>query len=485
MPELPEVETVVRLLRKRLVSARLIRSDWRVPSMVKGTIPFFKTTFESHSIHDVTRRGKYILIHFDHGWTLVSHLRMEGKYVEKNEANLPISKFAHVSFYFQDGRRFDYEDVRKFGTFEAVETSHCESLPSLHQLGPEPFDIHDRKAFYPRIQRSQRPIKSILLDQTIISGLGNIYVDETLFAARIHPLTPGSRVSNIQIDAILDHSQRILKDAIADGGTRIRSYASGEPIDGQFVLKIQAYQRTGQPCSRCQHRIARITVGGRGTHFCPRCQHDPRYPYVIGITGSMASGKTTLLSQLASNGLATLSADAIVKKLYQKRTIQTQLQRWVGHDVIKDKKVDSQKLLTWLIHDVHHAKKLEAWLHPLVLKQIDTWLQKQKGVVAIEIPLLFQSDADVYCDTIIGVESSQATLLDRLPKRYPMHNLEPYLLLNERNDWFKYRPFIDHVFENNGRLEDFLASIHQWYQDFITALPGQDNGGFQTPPVTK
>ena len=469
MPELPEVETVVRLLNRQLAGATIDHVEWKVPSLLKGNIHTFSSLFHHQTITSVTRRAKYILIHFHHGYTLVSHLRMEGKYREIVDNQSTPSPYAHVLFYLKDGRRIDYQDVRKFGTFEFIKSENLHQLKSLAQLGPEPFDITDIHAFHAQLSKSSRSIKSILLDQTFISGLGNIYVDETLFAAFIHPGTQGKELSLIHVESLIKESQRILKEAIESGGSRIRSYSSGQPMDGQFNLKINVYQKHGTPCPRCHHRLARTVIAGRGTHFCPRCQHDSYIPFVVGITGSMASGKSTFLQRALSEGYPVLSADDLVHSLYQKPSIQRQLKHLIHPNVIQNKHVNGSFLLEWLLQASSHVKKLEAWLHPRVINSIVNWLKKQNTIAFVEIPLLFQSHADAFIDFIVAIDRPFEERKKTIQSRHPNRRWEPYVLLDEKNMWKQYRPFIDRIIENEGSLEAFHQRIHDLLQSAIAA----------------
>jgi formamidopyrimidine-DNA glycosylase len=370
MPELPEVETVVRHLYDRFAHAVIDHVYVRLPKMIQTPIDAFSSLLQGGKIESIVRRGKYILIHFNNGYTLVSHLRMEGKYVERSHQDAPLSPHAHLSFYLQDGRRLDYEDVRTFGTFGLYQTHEVMQSPSLNKLGPEPLSLDDASWLYSRFQTVKKSIKATLLDQTIIAGIGNIYADEILFATEIHPLTRAHQLTLQQCEHMLVNMKRILTQAIHDGGTRIRSYQSGQAIDGQFILNIHAYGQEGKPCVRCHHRIHKITVVGRGTHFCPTCQHDPHLPYIIGVTGSIAAGKSTLLNLANEHGFHTLKADDIVKKLYTNKTILKRIQQNFDPTFVDNHHLNSQALLEYLTQSTAHRQRYEKWLHPLVKQAI-------------------------------------------------------------------------------------------------------------------
>jgi DNA-formamidopyrimidine glycosylase/dephospho-CoA kinase len=478
MPELPEVETVVRVLRHHLIGAIIDDVTVRHVPMFKGTITDFKKHFLHQSITDIGRLGKFILLHFEHGMTLVSHLRMEGKY-KINDASVPPSRYAHVSFHLTDGRRIDYEDVRKFGTFEWIETRDLRRLKSLSALGIEPALVTDVASIHKAFHRSSRPIKSLLLDQTILLGLGNIYADETLFASKIHPLTRGCDLTYDATALMIQHAVIILNQAIEAGGTRIRSYSSGQAIDGQFVLNIRVYQQDGRPCQRCHHRIAKIVVAGRGTHYCPSCQHDPRFPYIIGVTGGMASGKSTLLRVADTMNIPTYRADSIIHDLYKKKTIQKTLQSLIDPHLFKHGILQRDRLLDVLVSHPKLRKKLEDFMHPLVLHALQKKIHKHRGVVVVEIPLLFQSGADAWIDTIIGISVPQAIQHVRIQARHP-HQTEAYLALAETNDWASYRSMVQHILVNDQSLAKFETDCANVLQTIIKALPREHTRGVQT-----
>ncbi len=189
MPELPEVETVRRGLQKLVLGQKIARVEVLYPKMIVGDADDFRAKLKDQTLENIQRRGKYLLFRFSNGLTVVSHLRMEGKFYVK-EATDPVDKHTHVIFYLTDGRQLRYNDVRKFGRMQLVQTGSEEDLPGLAKLGPEPvaetFKVAD---FYQKLQKKKKNIKTALLDQTLVTGLGNIYVDEVLWQSKIHPQT--------------------------------------------------------------------------------------------------------------------------------------------------------------------------------------------------------------------------------------------------------------------------------------------------------
>lgn len=272
MPELPEVETVRRGLLK-LVQGKTVK-DVKVlyEKMILGDVAEFEKTLQGKTLETVDRRGKYLLLRFSEGWTVVSHLRMEGKFYVK-PANEPLEKHTHVVFTFEDNKQLRYNDVRKFGRMQLLKTGTEDQLKSLQKLGPEPtaktFDVD---VFYQQLQKKKKALKTALLDQTLVTGLGNIYVDEVLWQSKLHPLTPCSAVTFEQVKFLHDNIIEELARAIKAGGTTVRSYTDAFEKSGAFQFELDVYGRTGKPCPRCQTPIEKIVVGQRGTHYCPQCQ---------------------------------------------------------------------------------------------------------------------------------------------------------------------------------------------------------------------
>jgi formamidopyrimidine-DNA glycosylase len=469
MPELPEVETVVRTLRPILIGSTIESMTFRYAKMIHPTPAIFEKKLNGQSFTNIERIGKFIIFFFSNQSVVVSHLRMEGKFIELKNPLDPLTRFAHLVFHLNDGRRLVYDDMRKFGTFTLTSAKTYLDLPSLKNLGKEPLTPLDPLPILAKINASRRPIKSILLDQRILLGLGNIYADEVLYAAKIHPLKKGTQLTLEETKSMLFHSEKILKAAIASGGSRIRSYRSGSPIDGEFTLNIQAYGREGEPCHRCHHRLDKITVGGRGTHYCPRCQHHPDLPFVIGVTGTIATGKSTLVSVGASLGFHIIDADQIVHRVYQTKPAISFIKRLFPFVVI-DQKIDRRQLLKAMIEQPKGYQKLIQWLFPLVKSIILHELLKTKSkAVMIEVPLLFQGNLDAYCDVIIGVDMDASKQKRRLQQRVG-DLAEPLWILNERNHYHDFQSYLDVRLTNDGSLTTWQQQAKQALSPFIKYL---------------
>lgn len=273
MPELPEVETVKRTLNQLVIGKTVASVEVRWPHIIRRPQDCrqFARLLKGETLHHVGRRGKFLLLCFDHE-VVVSHLRMEGRYrLEPDEA--PVDRYTHVIFHFTDGTALRYRDVRKFGTMHLFQKGReWDSLP-LSKLGPEPFSPEFTESFLrSACRKTTRAIKPLLLDQTAVVGLGNIYVDESLFRARIHPLAPAAELTDNQLAALREAIVETLREAVRMGGSSVRTFVNGQGEMGFFQQKLCVYGREGQPCVRCGTAIDKIRVGGRGTHFCPVCQ---------------------------------------------------------------------------------------------------------------------------------------------------------------------------------------------------------------------
>ncbi len=271
MPELPEVETVRRTLKPAVIGKTFHTIDVRFARMVLPETPeSFTERLKGQTINDIKRLGKYLIFVLSQD-TLLVHLRMEGKFFIK-PSSVPISKHEHVIFYFTDQTSLRYDDVRKFGTLTIKKPADVYITPPLSLLGYEPHHPHLTVAYLKEKFASTRMIKPVLLDQTIILGLGNIYVDEVLFCAKIKPTQRAHRLSKNTIDKIITCAEKVIDKAIALGGSSIRSYTDSLGVTGRFQNELMVHLRQGEPCKVCATPIVKTKVAQRGTYYCPRCQ---------------------------------------------------------------------------------------------------------------------------------------------------------------------------------------------------------------------
>lgn len=278
MPELPEVETVVRDLRAHGLEKAVISSvDVRWPRTIAAGSPARVTgQLRGRRIDRISRRGKYIILSLDDGNHLQIHLRMTGKFRFARQGETP-GKHDHVVINLVDGRSLYFNDTRKFGRFRLVAAAE----EGLDALGPEPLgDAFTLESFRDRLKGKTRMIKPLLLDQTVVAGLGNIYVDESLWRARIHPERCAGTLTGAEIRRLHQAIREVLHRAVENCGTTLgageANFYSVAGRRGRNADELDVFRRTGLPCPRCDHKIVRTVVGQRGTHLCPKCQKPVR-----------------------------------------------------------------------------------------------------------------------------------------------------------------------------------------------------------------
>ncbi|MFS0673043.1 DNA-formamidopyrimidine glycosylase [Ornithinibacillus sp. 179-J 7C1 HS] len=273
MPELPEVETIRNTLKRFVLNRTIdeVNVYWGKIIKKPDDVEHFKQLLIGQTIQDIKRKGKFLLFELDN-YTLISHLRMEGKY-SVHYKDEPVKKHTHVIFSFTTEEELRYNDVRKFGTMHIVNKGEEFIQKPLNQLGPDPFD-EDFTAdyFYKKLKSTNRSIKAVLLDQSIVAGLGNIYVDETLFKARVHPLRKANKLTKKEVQEIRKQAILTLEEAVAQGGTTIRSYVNSQGEMGMFQQELSVYGQENKECPNCGKSITKMKVGGRGTHVCLNCQ---------------------------------------------------------------------------------------------------------------------------------------------------------------------------------------------------------------------
>jgi len=274
MPELPEVETVVRSLEKNLAGLIITSVNILMPKIIRYPKPenFVEQLVGRQIQKKLGRRGKYILIHLSGGLTLVIHLRMTGRLVYC-EKDYPVEKHTHVIFHLDNGKQLRFSDIRQFGRMQLVPSAGIEALAGIKDLGPEPLDENFTREYLKKeLRRRRTRIKPLLLDQEFIAGLGNIYADEALFRAKVHPERLAADLNAREVAALHKGIVEVISGGIEHRGTTFRDYVDGEGRSGSFQYHLKVYNREGLPCSRCGSPITRIKVAGRSSYFCPSCQ---------------------------------------------------------------------------------------------------------------------------------------------------------------------------------------------------------------------
>jgi formamidopyrimidine-DNA glycosylase len=291
MPELPEVETVRLGLKKLLVGKQLdnIKHDW--PKSFPNAVTDVENFAIGKNIINIRRRAKVLIIDLNSQYSFVIHLKMTGQMVFRSEAynfgaghpndsligNLP-DKSTRVDIAFTDGSHLFFNDQRKFGWMRLMPTTMIQELDFFKKVGPEPLS----KSFTPAVlverlnRRSRSAIKAVLLDQTVLAGIGNIYADESLWGAKIHPLTTVCDIPKNKLKTLHQEIQFVLKLAIEKGGSTDKNYVDAEGKKGSYMDFARVFRREGLSCPRCGTIILKIRAAGRGTHLCPKCQKLPR-----------------------------------------------------------------------------------------------------------------------------------------------------------------------------------------------------------------
>lgn len=272
MPEKPEVLTVVKSLKPRILDKVITDCNVYWDNIIAyPTTMEFKKQIVGQRIHDVFTRGKWIVVSLDQDYLLI-HLRMEGKFFFRNVGD-NLNKHEHVEFILDENISFRFHDVRKFGKMYLLDKNDAYNVKPLVEIGLEYNDLNLTKDYlYNKIHSKKLPIKTVLLDQTIIAGIGNIYDDEILFMSHINPLRRACDITIEECENIIKNTRIVLDKAIKLGGTTIKSFTSSEGVHGLFQNELFVHGKKNGICPNCKTEIQFIRVGGRGTYYCPDCQ---------------------------------------------------------------------------------------------------------------------------------------------------------------------------------------------------------------------
>jgi formamidopyrimidine-DNA glycosylase len=272
VPELPEVETIVRELRPRLVRRRIAWVERDALALRRPWARAWEKVLPGRRVQDIRRRGKWIVVTLEEDLHLVFHLGMTGQLLV-TAANQPRPPHTHLVLALQGGgKELRFRDVRRFGSVTLFDSrSNVDDFFQAAGLGPEPFDL-DPEYWRAQLANTRRSIKAVLLDQRVVAGVGNIYADESLFAARLPPTRLGQALKPAEAERLRRAVPAVMERAIDKRGSSIRDYIGGSGRQGDFQEEFSVYGRTGRPCLRCRALINRIRLAGRATHFCPRCQ---------------------------------------------------------------------------------------------------------------------------------------------------------------------------------------------------------------------
>ncbi len=285
MPELPEVETIKRGLEQLIIRMEIDKVDVRLAKMVHGN----PDSVTGGTIIRVNRRGKGLLIDLDNGYSLAIHVKMTGQLIFRGfgavknfhptvtaPSDLP-NKYTHVIFSLrtkneEQRAKLFYNDIRQFGWIKIVKTVEAENLPFFSALGPEPLSSLTFEHFNTILLRSRSPIKQVLMDQSRMAGIGNIYANDALFLAGIHPLRPANNLTEDESRKLFAAVESVLREGIRSGGASEENFVNAIGEKGFYQEKFLVYKQTGKPCKNCGTPIERIVLGGRGTFLCSVCQ---------------------------------------------------------------------------------------------------------------------------------------------------------------------------------------------------------------------
>ena len=460
MPELPEVETVVNSLKDLIIGKRIVNVEVFYPEMIKNVSSVeLINSLKNQKFNDIKRRGKFLVFILDN-YSMVAHLRMEGKYLIKKHE--PHNRHEHVIFYLDTNETLRYVDTRKFGVIYLFNTTNIDDLDKIEplcKLGIEPISGKLTKEYLKdKLKNSSKPIKAALLDQTIISGLGNIYADEVIYMCKLHPEEKVCDLDDEDLNNICINSSIVLNKAINLGGTTIRSFINSHEITGRFQNELLIH--TKSYCPECKQKVTKIFVTGRGTYFCHKCQK--KKTFKVGITGGIGSGKSAVLEYLKSIGYTVISCDEIVHNLMKKNgDAYTKIVKRFTKDILGDDgEIDRKKLGSVVFNDQLAKKDLENITHPLVIKQIKNQKgTKQNEIIFIETPLLYEANLEYLFDLVVVINTSLDNQVSRVMQRNNLSKEEAILRINNQIPLSEKAKRAKVVIDNNSSLEDLYYNI--------------------------
>ena len=460
MPELPEVETVKNSLKDLIIGEEIINVKVYYDKMLKNiSKEDFEKSLKGEHFIDIQRKGKFLIFILDN-YIMVSHLRMEGKYLlHKNE---PIGKHEHIIYTFKDGRTLRYVDTRKFGVvylFKEIDVEKVKKEYPLNTLGIEPIDSAlTARYLQEKMSRSNKPIKSLLLDQTIISGLGNIYADEVCFMCKLNPHELGRNLKLEDFENIRVNSKIVIEKAIKLGGTTIRSFMSSHEITGKFQNELLVHTKTY--CPICKSKIRKVFIGGRGTYYCPSCQKVKHM--LIGVTGGIACGKSQVMKYLENKQYQIFDCDKYAHCLLFEENVKKEIVETFGQNVLDGQDISRKKLSDLIFNNLDYKQKLESIIHPKVINKI----KELEGLVFVEVPLLFEAKMEKLFQKIICISTTPDIELERLMLRNNYSKDEAKKRIDSQMSLLEKEKKSDYIINNNTdiacmykQIDDFLKTI--------------------------
>ena len=416
MPELPEVETVKNILKPLIEGKTIQNIEVYYDRLVQSDLNEFKTKLIGQKFLDVTRYGKFLFLHLSNDLVIVTHLRMEGKFRFTKEEN-PRIKATSALFFLENGEFLAFDDTRKFGLMYLSDEANYKNLKMIAKLGIEANKVEEKDVdeLYKKFSK-KKPIKELLLDQSILCGIGNIYADEILYQCKLNPFTKGNELTLDDVKNIVKYAKITLDKAIKLGGSTIHSFHPSEGVDGKFQEELLAYGRVGDICPNCGTTFHKTFLNGRGTTFCPNCQINHSLEKAIGITGPIGSGKSTVLNYLKTKGYSTFSCDELIHELYKEPAIKAKVSKILNIQFDVENPAILQKARKTLINFPEIKKKLENYIYPILEERLILILQNNEKI-AIEAPTLFKAHIEYMFKKIIVIKISDEQQIKNLKNR--------------------------------------------------------------------
>ena len=458
MPELPEVETVKNILLPLIKNKTILKVDIFYDNLIKSDYSSFIENIKNKTFLDIKRYGKYLFFILSEDYILISHLRMEGKFFFYTSKDHIRKTSTSLIFTLNDNNYLTFNDTRKFGIMYLTTKNEINNLPFIKKLGIEANNV--KKDDIPLLIKKfhkNRCIKELLLDQSILSGIGNIYADEILFKSKINPFTKGISLNENQIIDIINNSKIILNHAIKLGGSSVHSF-NALGIDGRFQNELMVYGKENTPCPICSTRIHKEFLKGRGCSFCPNCQIDYSIKKAIGITGKIGSGKSTALNHFKKLNYFTISSDEIIHSLYKDPLINKKVSNIYGFNFDIENINDRLKAKKILNSSINKKVEIENLLYPLLEEKLINYI-KENEKIAIEVPLLFNAHFEYMFKKIIVLEINEGLQIKNLKNRSD-NNIEDSLKIN-KNFYYDKKNKDVYVINRDDNLDNLYHSIDE------------------------
>ena len=457
MPELPEVETVINTIRPHIINKEIGKIEVYYDRLIQSNLDEFKTKLINQKFINVTRYGKFIFLHLTNDFVIITHLRMEGKFRFENSHNLR-KKHTSAGFFFKDGTSLAFDDTRKFGLMYLSDEANFKETKMIKKLGIEANKISENDyEFLIKKFKKNKCIKELLLDQSILAGIGNIYADEILFKTKINPFRKGNDISDEKYHEIFQASNQILNKAITLGGSTIHTFHPSEGVDGKFQETLLCYGKSGTPCPNCNTTLHKDFIGGRGTTFCPNCQIDKSLEKGIAITGPIGSGKSTVLNYFKEKGFITYSCDEMVHKLYEKPEISRKISQILNAPFDINNKKTTKLARKIMIDNPEIKKKIESYIYPILEKEMVLIIKNNENPV-FEVPTLFKAHLEYLFKTIIVIEISKEQQIKNLENRND--DINSSINLNKDYEIKKYQDKIK-IVKADGNFNNLYAQIDE------------------------